>query len=234
MSKITVIFPDSLPHKVIVPDPKICPCCNYGIQPQNLFVSDVEYIKNAYSFIVVHQCPNCSKYFITEYIQHADSIHGIDLSGFGARPYTIPFKISISNESSLTDISERFLDVYKQSLMAEHYGLHHLVGMGLRKALEYLLQDYLSIINPNDIEKINNSTLSQNIKLIPNENLRSLATASNWLGNDHVHTSIKWPDKDISDLKTFIEALTHLLLMELSILSAKEMISRKSSNGSTL
>ena len=234
MSKIIVKFPDSIPKKVIAPDPKICPCCNYGIQPQNLFISDVEYIKNTYSFIVVHQCPNCSKYFITEYIQHSNFIYGVDLPEFGARPYTPPFKISISNESSLTDISKRFLDVYKQSLMAEHYGLHHLVGMGLRKALEYLLQDYLSVINPNDIEKIKNSTLSQNIKLIPNENLRSLATASNWLGNDHVHTFIKWPDKDISDLKTFIEALTHLLLMELSILSAKEMISRKSSNGSNL
>ena len=234
MSKITVIFPDASSLEVIAPDPKICPCCNYGIQAQNLFVSDVEYIKDIYSFIVVHQCPNCSKYFITEYIQDPIFIHDVDLTEFVARPYTIPFKISISNESSLTDISDRFLEVYKQSLMAEHYGLHHLVGMGLRKALEYLLQDYLSIINPNDIEKIKNSTLSQNIKLIPNENLRSLATASNWLGNDHVHTSIKWPDKDVSDLKTFIEALTHLLLMELSILSAKEMISRKSSNGSTL
>lgn len=234
MSKITVIFPDSSSLEVIAPDPKICPCCNYGIQPQNLFASKAEYIKNVYSFIVVHQCPNCSKYFITEYIQDPIFIYNVDLPEFVARPYTPPFKISISNESRLTDISERFLEVYKQSLMAERYGLHHLVGMGLRKALEYLLQDYLSIINPNDIEKIKNSTLSQNINLIPNEDLRSLATASKWLGNDHVHTSIKWPDKDISDLKKFIEALTHLLLMELSILSAKEMISRKSSNGSTL
>ena len=234
MSKITVIFPNSIPKKVIAPDPKICPCCNYGIQPQNLFISDVEYIKDIYSFIVVHQCPNCSKYFITEYTQHDAYVHGIDFPKFGARPYTPPFKISIPNESRLLNISDTFLEVYKQSLIAEHHGLHHLVGMGLRKALEYLLQDYLAIIFPNDVVKIKNSTLSQNIKLIPNENLRSLATASNWLGNDHVHTSIKWPDKDISDLKTFIEALTHLLLMELSILSAKEMISRKSSNGSTL
>ena len=167
-------------------------------------------------------------------MQHANFIHDGDLPKFEAKPYTTPFKISISNESRLIDISDTFLEVYKQSLMAEHYGLHHLVGMGLRKALEYLLQDYLSIIIPNDIEKIKNSTLSQNIKLIPNENLRSLATASNWLGNDHVHTSIKWPDKDISDLKAFIDALTYLLLTELSILSAKEMISRKSSNGSIL
>jgi hypothetical protein len=44
--------------------------------------------------------------------------------------------------NNITEISPNFVDIYNQAIAAETHQLNQLVGIGLRKALEFLVKDF--------------------------------------------------------------------------------------------
>ena len=80
-----------------------------------------------------------------------------------------------------------------------------MTGIGLRKALEFLVKDFAVAEHPMDRETILKKPLATCIRdYIGDANVREIATRAAWLGNDETHYLRKWEDRDVSDLKVLI------------------------------
>lgn len=94
--------------------------------------------------------------------------------------------------------------------------LFHVAGMGYRKAIEFLIKDYLLYLCPADKEKIEKMSLSNCISnKLENEKLKVVASRATWIANDFVHYTRKYTDKDIGDIKRFIDACVYWIMTEL-------------------
>lgn len=92
--------------------------------------------------------------------------------------------------------------------------LDQIAGIGYRKSLEFLAKDFAIKYNPDDEDKIKNMPLSNCIKTyIDDPRIKNLAEKSIWLGNDETHYVRKHEDRDISDMKQFIDALVYFISM---------------------
>jgi hypothetical protein len=151
------------------------------------------------------QCANnkCGRMFISVYRP----------GGHGQSPNEFYFAKSIPLaprppvvSEFVAEVSPTFLETYSQALAAEGYGLTQLTGIGLRKALEFLVKDFSLREHPKEQEKIAKKTLASCINdYIADPNLKATAKRATWLGNDETHYIRKWEDKDISDLKVLIK-----------------------------
>jgi hypothetical protein len=89
---------------------------------------------------------------------------------------------------------------------AESAGFDQLVGIGLRKALEFLIKDYCAAENSSADAAIRSSTLASCIsQFISDPNIKECAKRAVWLGNDETHYVRKWETKDINDLKLLVK-----------------------------
>jgi hypothetical protein len=114
------------------------------------------------------------------------------------------------------DISPDFAQIYSQAENAEQLGLNLLCGPGYRKALEFLIKDYLSALSPDKAETIKKLTLGQCISdYVKDERVREVAKRAVWLGNDETHYVRKWEDKDLSDLKILVKLSVHWIEMDI-------------------
>lgn len=86
--------------------------------------------------------------------------------------------------------------------------------MGYRKALEFLIKDYLTLLTPSDEDGIKKTALGNCINKIDNTSIKQLARRATWLGNDETHYIRKWEDKDITDLKNLIDLTCSYIIME--------------------
>ena len=103
-------------------------------------------------------------------------------------------------------ISPSFVQISGQVNYADAAQLDQLVGIGLRKALEFLVKDYAVHKNPSGAEAIQESMLGSCIdKSVDDGNVKSCAKRAAWLGNDETHYLRKWDDKDIRDLKLLVK-----------------------------
>lgn len=86
--------------------------------------------------------------------------------------------------------------------------LNQICGVGYRKALEFLIKDYL-ISKESDaqtIENIKSKFLNNCIQdNVQNENIKNVAKRAVWLGNDETHYIRVWADKDVNNLKQLID-----------------------------
>jgi len=104
-------------------------------------------------------------------------------------------------------LSPTFVEVSNQVLAAESAGLEQLVGMGLRKALEFLVKDFAISTDESDDakEQIKSKLLGPCIKdHIKDVAVREAAKRATWLGNDETHYVRKWETRDITDLKKLV------------------------------
>lgn len=190
--------------------PNKCPLCHHAISPD---------IISAYTdtnnMIIVARCTACKEFYISrykaKYKKHggntADSWEGYEyIDSAPSNTETLKFSDKIAN------LSPDFIKIYKEAKIAEDYGLLTVCGPGYRKAVEFLITDYLKAKGKLDDQTI---PLAQKINKIDNAKVKNLATACAWLGNDETHVLKKHADKDINDLKKFIEAFQHMIEIEL-------------------
>ncbi|MBW7914182.1 MAG: DUF4145 domain-containing protein [Taibaiella sp.] len=160
---------------------------------------------------IVFRCPNdeCEEIFIGMYTplySNTYSLSGISAGNFSAKKYSI----------TITEISPVFIEIYNQAEFAEQNNLIHISGVGYRKALEFLIKDYLILLKPEDEEQIKKKPLGNCIKeSVDNKNLKTVAERATWLGNDEAHYIRRWVDKDITDLKRLIDLSVHWIEMEI-------------------
>ena len=61
-------------------------------------------------------------------------------------------------------------------------------------------------------------------KYIDNNRIKTLATASTWLGNDETHYCRKHKDYDLESLKSFIHATESFINSEMEAIKAEELL----------
>ncbi len=185
--------------------PDHCPACHKHVNP-TLSASYLDGTGNkAYKLTRVYRCPNadCGSVFLGLYTgvrnqeRYIDEYSHYEL--WTAQPGTpIPPEIP----DSIIGVSPTFVQVHEQAAAAEHYGLSEICGVGYRKALEFLVKDYLiSIAESSDYdeETIKNKLLSACISdHIDDARVKELARRAAWLGNDETHYVRKWEGKDLA------------------------------------
>ncbi|MCW3087660.1 MAG: hypothetical protein JWQ78_1046, partial [Sediminibacterium sp.] len=113
-------------------------------------------------------------------------------------------------------LSPTFCIAYNESEEAENFNLKEICGVGYRKALEFLIKDYLILRNPSKEEDIKKQLLGACItQYVKNENIKQTSKRAAWLGNDETHYIRKWQDKDLKDLKLLINLTINWIEMEL-------------------
>jgi hypothetical protein len=167
--------------------------------------------------------PDCGRLFIADYRNTGSTVLQL------GRVEPIYHK-AVTFPDPVLEISSTFVDIYNQAMVAESQNLHQLTGIGLRKALEFLVKDYAISTKPQDEEKIKASLLGPCIeKFIADSKIKKCAKLAAWLGNDETHYVRKWVDKDINDLKLLIKLTVNWI--ENSILTdqyTKEMTGEES------
>lgn len=114
----------------------------------------------------------------------------------------------------INDISPEFSKIYNQGLRGESAGLNEISGFGYRKALEFLIKDYLIFKTPKDKhEKITKHpsivNCMKDFPKIIDENILGTGKRAFWLGNDHSHYYKKHDSMTIEDLKELVKLTIH-------------------------
>lgn len=184
--------------------PDTCPICHCSIAPR-LIGAILAGEPRSGQLHVLFQCTKieCQTAFVGIY-KHMPHNKTADYYHLQAvRPKT-PRAASFSEP--ITTLSPTFVEVYNQSVAAEAFELGQLVGIGLRKALEFLIKDFAIKKNSDKEEEIRKAFLGIVIKnYITDPNVQQVAARATWLGNDETHYTRRWEDKDISDLKVLVK-----------------------------
>ena len=174
--------------------PDECPLCHRSIHPKTMasfFLADRSMIQTTF------QCTHrqCQEVFISTY-KIINNNQGQLSKVSPVNPKKEKFSETISN------LSSGFIEIYNQALSAESKNLSQLVGIGIRKALEFLVKDFAVKKHPDQEEEIRKLFIGKCIdQYIQDANVKACAKRAAWLGNDETHYTRKWEDKDINDLK---------------------------------
>ena len=200
-----------------------CPICKTKIRPVQLAAS----LNTSDTASVFNYCQSCHETFITQYkVQrrspNSDYYVATDVI------YSEPNRFSKHLfDERIINLSPQFDKIYNQALAAESSMLDEIAGLGYRKALEFLIKDFAIHKHPDEEEAIKAKPLAQCIKnYIENESITTLAERSAWIGNDEAHYIRKQEDRDVSDMKAFIQAIVYFIGMILITEDAASMSSK--------
>ena len=193
-----------------------CPLCHKSFAPHPLYACVYEVPNSPTHASVVYFCRDCTSTFLGYYTVSNTSGNSNSITYNSAKLLRVePIKFTKTIfDKKISDLSPQFDKIYNQALAAETSGLDEIAGLGYRKSLEFLVKDFAIHENPNDEEKIKSMPLSACIKnFIDAPNIKTLATRSAWIGNDEAHYVRKQEDRDVSDMKSFIQATVYFISM---------------------
>lgn len=188
--------------------PNQCPQCHQGIVPHDkdcntIIIREPKSVSH-YTITNIAQfvfsCPSCERLFIANYKWRHDSAECIFVCSEPTK--TVPPII----REEIRKLSGDFCEIYSQALEADQRKLNRIAGMGLRKALDFLIRDYCKSIFPEENHPdIDDKFLWPCIdRYIQSPVIKEIAQRATWLGNDETHVIRKWPEKDINDLKKLL------------------------------
>ncbi len=180
--------------------PDLCPVCHKQITPN---IGQGFYKEGVYDetgLQIVFRCPSekCQNIFLGLYSGTPQ---------FFYLKKSLPVKNTTRQFSEIIQqVSSEFEKIYNQSYFAEQNELDMVCGPGYRKALEFLIKDYLISKNIAEAEDIKKEFLGNTIeKRVDQQQLKIVTKRAAWLGNDETHYERKWVNKDVKDLKDLIE-----------------------------
>lgn len=188
-----------------------CPLCGTGIAP-NYLISAYYHTRqddcDIPAGVCLCVCPSCNDAFFVKY-------------DFQDQTSTLPLVVAPKNhiprkfDPVLNDVSPKFIEIYNQAEFAEINGLNEISGMAYRKALEFLIKDYIIRKEPDGKSTIEEMTLSNCIaNKVVDKRIQDCATGATWLGNDFSHYKRRHSEYEIEDLKAFIDATVYWIMME--------------------
>lgn len=194
----------------------VCPYCQTNITPDLL--SGTQSTRTG--LLVFSRCTNhdCERAFISQYKQKETLPNGTKLYGFsqivcntGVRYRTFHTIISA--------LSPSFVKIYNQAYAAQQLDLNEICGTGYRKALEFLIKDYIisNLSDEKQVELIQRKPLMQCIENdVQEDRIKLVAKRATWLGNDETHYVRKWEDKDIHEMISIIDLTIHWIESEIA------------------
>lgn len=107
----------------------------------------------------------------------------------------------------LGTLSPLFVEIMKQVDVAKSKELDQLVGMGMRKALEFLVKDFAIQEHPDQKDNIRQQTKLGRVidEYLKDENINACAKRAAWLGNDETHYERRCEEMDITNLEELID-----------------------------
>lgn len=206
-----------------------CPYCNQVVQTNIIAIHDTQRwtydevsesnVHTGYVTDILYQCSDfeCDRIFLIHYESDGSSFgKPFNSKIIGLSPISKP---NLVLNEEIDRISPLFYEIYKQAIQAEESGLTQICGMGYRKALEFLLKDYIIYLKNDeefDKEKFLKKSLSNCVNQdVTNHRIKEMANRAVWIGNDETHYKRKWENKDVNDLKKIIEIVLHEMNMEI-------------------
>jgi Domain of unknown function (DUF4145) len=186
-------------HTIIQDVPDVCPICHRAVQPKQL---GWYWLKERFLLQGVFQCVSlhCQNVFIGDYCSPNSTSTNWRLEGLAP---SSPTPVAVPPE--VAAISPTFVEIRNQVAAAEALKLDQLVGIGLRKALEFLIKDFAISEHASEKTQILQLSLGQCIDTyVPDGNIKKCAKRATWLGNDETHYLRKWETKDVNDLKALV------------------------------
>lgn len=192
-----------------------CPQCKAIISPRVLQTAIFYDGADQRKLAVIFLCERCKRSFIAQYSSYVPCDNPSLRSGEYFRQLDFCGPKSFAPHEfppAIEKISKDFTEIFNQSLAAETSGLNLIAGVGYRKALEFLVKDFLIAQRPKDTDQIRSTALGTCINnYIDNPQLKSLAKGAGYLGNDQTHYEQKYTSKDIHDLKRMITATVNTI-----------------------
>ena len=193
--------------------PDSCPVCHHAIHAIQKNMAHNNEGPSPRTLEIVFQCPRlaCQSLFIagyaTKFNMRSDYFHYRASAPFSP--------IETNFDKHISAISPQFCTIFNESQNAEHRGWKLIAGPGYRKALEFLVKDYLCHSIPHKATEIKQLQLGPCIETyVDNDKIKQMAKRAAWLGNDETHYIRKWEDKDLEDLKRILELTVHWISME--------------------
>lgn len=197
--------------------PQQCPVCLHDIELKPIYLD-----RGKNGSMWLFRCPRrqCMSIFSILQTSRNDGSDDFDVSVF-PREHD---KDLLGDE--LLSISPHFVKTYRQACRAQALELDEIFGGAFRKAVEYLVKDFLIAYGQTDLskDKILTMNLGQAVSYLPDQRLINLAKASVWLGNDQTHLINKHPDYGVEDLKKFIQALAAFTIYSMRAKQAEDFI----------
>lgn len=215
---------------VEVNEPEICPVCKHFLKPSVLYKSLFRTDDDNTFFYCIYLCTSCHEIFTCKFsnpIKSNASSEGY-LYRFAKLDNISPNTVEIITfDKCINEISTNFVNIYNQAFKAEHMHLDEIAGIGYRKALEFLIKDFLINHECKDEVKVKTTSLGCCIDtMIDNPQLKTVASRATWLGNDQTHYEQKYTDNDINDLKRLIDLSVHWISM-ICLTDEAELIEKK-------
>lgn len=180
-----------------------CPLCHSSIKPVYRYAW-----MDKRGLQAVFECPkeNCQKLFIAYYrISTADERSTLATEYYYSSSEPIRIKEKAFSET-ITSISAQFCEVYNEAQIAEQRRLRSICGAGYRRALEFLIKDYLIHEKKDEKQEIENKSLLDCIEQhVDDSRIKECAKMAAWLSDGESHYYRKWGDKDLNDLKVIID-----------------------------
>jgi len=187
--------------------PDLCPVCSRHIKPIILAAYLVSEKFKPLSVAFICPVEACSAVFIGTYsINTSPPNHDIaKLSATQLLKYIEEKKFP----ETIQAISTQFCTIYNQAFQAEENKLDQVCGPGYRKALEFLVKDFLLNYKFKEDKPKHEEVLRTKLgtcinSYIDEKRIKDVAKRAAWLGNDETHYYRKWTDKDVADLKVLI------------------------------
>jgi hypothetical protein len=199
-------------------EPNECPYCHKTIVPQffdSYIISPLAGITSISTVQSIYRCTNkdCHLFFIAVYEprKNTDGQYYYYLSSIGPRYAKPPLELT-----TIKTVSPKYYEIYAQAQFAEELGLSDICGMGFRKALEFLIRDYIKLtIDEDKTEKLTLSACINNY--IEDTKIKEAAKRAAWLGNDETHYYRKWDGKDLQDLKILLRIAVNFIDSNLAL-----------------
>lgn len=200
---------------------KKCPMCHstFNGETMSSVIAPYEFVeygetKRDWALYVLHYCQVCGLGFCGIYSQEPDRSLGRVYKPVVAIPERSE---PLEFDPQIARLSPAFVKIYEEAHAAEKHDLTLICGMGYRKALEFLVKDYLIEKHPQESDTIAKEPLSQSIRRIDNLQIKTLAERSAWLGNNETHYTKKHDGYSYEDIKAFLEAMTAFILYEKTV-----------------
>lgn len=210
--------------------PKVCPAC--GVSTNNDEIIAIYVLPDRVELgimALICYCSVCdSFYFVVYYIHSLNQGHQYNTIAENHNFIYPNRRLRQDFSENIERVSKRFIEIYKQASIAESENLVEICGMGYRKALEFLIKDYVIFKNPNLESIIKSLPLSKVIDAyVDSSHIKTLALASAWIGNDETHYVRKHEDFGVDELKAFISATVSFIDSEINYFKAKLLTERK-------
>ncbi len=217
-------------YYVTANEPNECPCCKHSLKPTVLHKQLIENNESVLNLYIMYLCTHCYSPFICKFSKIEKNT-----SSSKPRPY-ISEELSLIEPNvfqkkfftkCINELSPDFVTIYNQAFEAEHLKLDQISGIGYRKALEFLIKDFLIKHEHKDENKVKSTALGCCIDtMVDNPQLKTVASRATWLGNDQTHYEQKYTDNDINDLKRLIDLSVHWISM-IYLTDEAELIEKK-------